>query len=303
MRSAWKTAFFILFFPVFFLQAQPRQTETEQSRIALNKIKRLESHSLKLNKDIDKRTFLDHVQQFDSEGRIQQQVYYDSTELEMNKWSFSYKQGRLATEVFCTYRDTIAKTSFFYDEHGFPALEVTENQEGRTLSKLAFVCDKKGRITEARAEVFPEINSYVKQAYGYDQRGFLMLRFLSENKSFCKLHFDYTYDKSGRLLKIQSSSADSLPGGAIEYDYGRGGQIHLFSVKSGLGKRFKCYYTTDSHGHIVEELKSYSLNSVVLDQQHDVFTMDSKGCIKKRLRYKMNNELYMLYNYTYSYFN
>jgi hypothetical protein len=284
------------------LLGQPLQREAEKERIAGWKIRTSKSFSLKLNHDIDKRTLLDCITRYDTDGNETEQVYYDSTGLEMLKWTHLYARGRQYKQILCIYRDTVACTYRYYNEKGFPKEEITENGEGLPISKMTFTCNSKGRILEAHQDIFPASAGYVKQAYKYDTQGFLILRFIGDNVPVRNLQFVYGYSKKGQLEKITQLSRDTIPAGWITYDYTRGGQLKSMIVKHPGGKRYNCNYYYDSHERLQSELKNYSLNALLIDQEKDEYICDRFGIKKKRLRYKMNKELDMLYNYEYEFY-
>ena len=298
--------FSLLLFSIIFsysLHSQPSQSDADRLHTKKNKLKTVNIYSLKLNKDIDKRTFLSQRMKFDEDGNVIEQIYFDSTDLEMFKWTNLYNTSHLIRgRVFCQYRDTIAKTNIQYDEKGFPSEETTQNADGVIFSKFSFRCDPKGKIISSTEEVFPEIQDFVKQSYKFDQQGYLILRFISDSKSHVKHDFKYEYTKSGLLSKVTEVGHDTVPFGWIAYDYERDGSVKTFSVKHENGKHFKVYYSYDGHGGMKSESKNLYLNTLLLDQEKNEFTLDSKGNIKKRLKYRMNNELSVLYNYTYEYY-
>jgi hypothetical protein len=282
--------------------AQPQMTEAERLHNMQNHIRNVKVYSLKLNRDIDKRTFLDYQINYDRLGNMKDQTFYDSTDLEMMKWTNLYEGQVLKGHVFCYYRDTLLKTTIRYDDKGFQAEETSENGDGQVMFHFTYVCDPKGRVVQSKEEVFPACNPFVKMAYRFDQQGYILLRFLGEAKNSVRLHFSYEYDKSGLLKTITEHGLDTLPSGSIMFDYVKSGLLKAFTVKNENGKRFKAYYLMDPHGNPKEESKNLYLNSVLIDQEKDVFTTDSKGKVTKRLRYRMNNELYKLYNYSYEYY-
>jgi hypothetical protein len=284
------------------LLGQPLQREAAKTRIAGWKIRTCTSLSLKLNHDIDKRTLLDCITRYDMEGNETEQVYYDSTGLEMLKWTQLYGHGRLYEQILCIYRDTVARTYRHYDEKGFPKEEITENGGGLPISKMSFTCTNKGRILNAQQDLFPASAAYVKQAYKYDAQGFLILRFIGENEPVRNLQFIYDYNKKGQLEKITQLSRDTIPAGWITYDYTRAGQLKSMLVKHPDGKRYTCNYFYDAHERLHGELKNYSLNTLLIDQERDEYTCDRFVIKKKRLRYKINKELDMLYNYEYEFY-
>ncbi|HXC07163.1 MAG TPA: hypothetical protein VNZ86_20525 [Bacteroidia bacterium] len=284
-----------------FISAQPAQTEAERKLYQQNKIKVIEINSLKLNRDIDKRTFLDERIKIDREGHILEQTYYDSTGLEMLKWTNCWQGAHQTDRIFCIYRDTIAKTHMTYNEKGFPLTEWTENPDGLPLCKFNFTCDVKGRITESAEEVFPEFQAYLKQAYKHDLQGYMILRYMDESKGHVKLHYKYGYTKDGQLEKVTEMRQDTVDYGFVNTEYTKKGFRKGYTVKNLNGKKFRCFYEFDPHGYLKEEAKFYSVNTLNLDQEHNSYVTDSHGNIKKRLRYRANNELYMLYNYSYEY--
>ncbi len=282
---------------------QPQMTEAEHLRTLHNKIKTTKVYSLKLNKDIDKRTFLDYLVHYDRNGNMQEQIFYDSTDLEMMKWTNLYEGLQLKGRVFCYYRDTLLKTTIWYDEKGNLAEEVSENTNGEVMFRFTYKCDPKGHVLQSKEEIFPACNGFVKMAYKFDQQGYILLRFLGESKNASRLHFSYEYDKSGAIRAITEHGMDTLASGSINFDYARPGYLKAFTVKNENGKRFKVFYSLDTHGYLKEESKNLYLNTVLLDQERNVYTTDSKGNITKRLRYRMNNELFKLYNYSYEYYD
>jgi hypothetical protein len=304
MQGAFRCFLIFLFF-IFFqpAKAQPQCTEAERLHILTNHIRSIKVYSLKLNRDIDKRTFLDYRLNYDRSGNMTEQICYDSTDLEMMKWTNLYDGQRLKGRVFCYYRDTLLKTSIRYTNKGFPESERSENGEGEEMFRFTYICNPKGQIIESKEDFFPACNSFVKMAYKFDQQGYILLRYLGETKNASHLHYTYEYDKSGALRLITEHGMDTLASGAISFDYVKSGFLKTFSVKHENGKRFKIFYTLDPHGYLKEESKNLYLNTVLLDQEKNDFTTDSKGNITKRLRYRMNNELYKLYNYTYEYFD
>jgi hypothetical protein len=296
--------FFILSLISFRMFSQPQLNEAEKMHNRNNQLKTVNVYSLKLNRDIDKRTFLDHKINYDRQGDILEQTYYDSTDLEMLKWTNIYNSSRqLTARIFCIYRDTVAKTTITYDSKGFPVEEITQNTDGVMFNRFLFRCDAKGRITESTEEIFAEIGPYIKQAYKFDQQGFLLLRFLGESKAHVKHNFKYEYTRSGLLSKITEAGHDTVPFGWILFDYERDGLPKTFTVKHENGKVYKVYYSHDAHGSLKSESRNFYLNTLLLDQEKSEFTIDSKGNIKKQLKYKKNNELSVLYNYTYEFYD
>ncbi|MFI5149150.1 MAG: hypothetical protein ACHQRM_05410 [Bacteroidia bacterium] len=290
----------IILFITGSISAQPARTEAEKQLYARNKIKTIEVTSLKLNKDIDKLTLLDERTRLDRDGNILEQTYFDSTGLEMLKWTYIWKGGRETERIFCTYRDTIAKSYLYYNEKGGLRSEITENNDGKPLCKFTYTCDAKGRVTESSEDVYPEFQSFLKQAYRSDRQGYLILRYMDESKSHIRVHYKYEYSRKGLLEKVVEMKMDTVDFAWINIDYTRDGFRKTFSVRHLNGKRYKCFYTYDSHGYLKEETGFYYLNTVVLDQERNSFMVDAKGKIKKRIKYR-NNEMYMLYNYTYEY--
>ena len=291
--------FYLLIIP---LLAQPLQREAEKARIAAWKVHTCKAFSLKLNHDIDKRTLLDCITRYDSDGNELEQVYYDSTGLEMLKWTSLYARGKMYSQILCIYRDTVARSILHFDEKGFVREELTENGEGLPISKMTFTCNSKGRILSALEDIFPASAAFVKQAYKYDTRGFLILRFIGDNVPVRNLQFTYGYNKKGELEKITQLSRDTIPAGWITYEYSRGGQLKSLVVKHPDGKRYISKYFFDSHERLQSELKNYSLNALLIDQETDEYICDRFGMKKKRLRYKMNKELDLLYNYEYEFY-
>jgi hypothetical protein len=303
MISCSRLFFLLLLLQVETSLAQPVMNEAEKDHARQSKLKEQSAFSLQLNRDIDKRTFLSQKVSFDEQGNTLEQTYYDSTDLEKVKWTNIFSPAhKLTGRIFCEYRDTIAITTIHYSANGFPENEITANTDGVMLIKTVYTCDAKGHIIRATEEIFPESETYIKHAYRYDQQGFLILRFLSESKSHVKHDFKYEYTKSGLLSKVTESGHDTVPFGWISFDYEKNGAFRFFSVKHENGKHFKVYYSYDSHGGLKAESKNLYLNTVLLDQERSEFTLDAKGNIKKRLKYKMNNELSVLYNYTYRYY-
>jgi hypothetical protein len=296
--------FWVLFLITFRVVSQPILTDAEKLHNRNNKLKTVNVYSLKLNRDIDKRTFLDHKINYDPQGNILEQTYYDSTDLEMLKWTNMYNSSeQLTKRIFCIYRDTVAITSIRYDTKGIPVDEITENPDGVMFNKFNFRCDAKGRIIESKEEIFAEIQPYIKQAYKFDQQGFLLLRFLGESKAHVKHNFKYEYTRSGLLSRITEAGHDTVPFGWIVFEYERNGFLKTFTVKHENGKVYKVYYSHDTHGNLKSEARNFYLNTLLLDQEKSEFTMDSKGNIKKQLKYRKNNELSVLYNYTYEFYD
>ncbi|HXC03112.1 MAG TPA: hypothetical protein VNZ86_00095 [Bacteroidia bacterium] len=283
-----------------FISAQPLQTEAEKQLYVQNKIKTIEVSSLKLNRDIDKRTLLDERVKLDKDGNMLEQTYYDSTGLEMMKWTHVYKGGKLSERFFCIYRDTIAISTLHYSEKGFIQSEFTENTDGKPLCQFLYTCDAKGKITESSEEVFPEFQNYLKQAYKTDRQGFLILRFMDETKNHIRVHYKYEYSRKGLLEKVTEMKLDTVDFAWINIEYTREGFRKGFTVRHLNGKRYKCFYAYDNHGFLKEEAGFYFLNTVVLDQERNSYMADAKGKVKKRIKYR-NNEMYMLYNYSYEY--
>jgi hypothetical protein len=298
--NVFSRIFTFLFLLSGFLGAQPDQTEAERLLYVRNKIKTIEISSLRLNRDIDKRTLLNERIQIDREGHILEQTFYDSTGLEMMKWTQLWSGSRQTGRVFCIYRDTVAKTVFVYNDKGFPLEEITENADGAPLCKFRYTCDAQGRIIEAKEEIFPELQAYVKQAYKSDLQGFLILRFMDESKGHAWIHYSYTYSKKGELEKISETKKDTVDFAWVNIEYTKDGFRKGFTVRHLNGKKFKCYYAFDGHGNLKDEAKYYSFNTVVIDQERNSYVVDSQGNIKKKLKYRTNNKLYALYNYSYS---
>jgi hypothetical protein len=284
------------------LKSQPRQVEAERLVMERCRVRSQKIYSLRLNHDIDKRTLLDQVMKYDAQGNLREQIYYDSTDLEMLKWTQEYVDNRLIGQILCIYRDTIARISIFYDKKGFPKEEIMETGEGQAICKFKYTCNNSGQIISSLQDVFPAMSSFVKQAYKYDERGFLILRYIGEQKPGRNFRYAYQYDKKGHLGKIVQEGMDTIATGWISYDYTRDGFLKSFGVKHPNGKHYKCYRTYDRHGHLAEELKNLSLNTLLVDQERNEFICDSKGLKKKRLRYKINKQLDMLYNYEYEYY-
>jgi hypothetical protein len=283
--------------------SQPLLNEAERARNQQNRLKTVNVYSLKLNKDIDKRTFLDHKLSYDQEGKLLEQTYYDSTDLEMLKWTNIYNsRQQLSERIFCVYRDTIAETVFHYAGNGSLIEEITQNADGVLFSKISYNCDSKGKIISSREEIFPELQPYLHQAYKFDQQGYLLLRFLGESKFHVEHNFKYQYARNGLLEKITEAGHDTVPFGWIIYDYERDGLPKAFTVKHENGKMYKVYYSYDNHQGLKSESRNFYLNTLLLDQEKSEFTNDAKGNIKKQLKYRKNNELSVLYNYTYEYY-
>ncbi len=283
--------------------AQPQMNNTERANFQKNHLLSTSAYALKLNRGIDKHTFLEQRTSYDIQGNISSITQYDSTDLEMLKWTCAYNaNNQLISRSFCIYRDTIAKTTVTYTEKGFPSEETTENADGVTLLKFVYVCDAKGKIRKATEDIFPESKEYVRQAYRFDQQGFLLLRFLGEAKGRARINYSYDYTKTGLLSRMTEIGQDTIPFGWVEFEYTKDGALRSFSVKHENGKRYRIFTNYDSHGGLKEQFKSLYLNTVLLDQEKDEYTVDSKGLVKKRLRYKFNNELFMLYNFTHEFY-
>jgi hypothetical protein len=206
----------------------------ERCRVKSQKI-----YSLRLNHDIDKRTLLESILRYDPNGNLREQIVYDSTDLEMLKWTHIYAENRLMGQILCIYRDTVARISMHYDKKGFPRDEMMETGEGIAICKFTYTCNNSGQITSSLQDVFPAMGDFIKQAYKYDDQGFLILRYIGEQKPGRNFRYAYEYDKKGRLEKIIQEGMDTVAMGWISYDYTRDGFLKSFGVKHPNGKHYK----------------------------------------------------------------
>jgi hypothetical protein len=302
MSRVFKYPIGFVFFFLYCFPLKGQEGVGENPGKVSNPVKTITISSLRLNKDIEKRNNLDHLIRFDREGRKTEEVYYDSVGLELFKITNFYEGKRLAARIYCAYRDTLAKTVYLINEKGSPKEEYTATAEGQLLSRYSFSCNAQGKVVSSLVEITPENYNLVKQVYRFDDIGFYIYQFLGEIKTGGHLKFSYEYDKTGILNKIAEVRTDSVSLGSILYDRNKAGQIREFSVRHPNGKRYKCYYKYNDHGQLKEESRNVYLNTVLLDQEKNEFNLDAHGNIKKRLRYRMNHDLYMLYTYSYEFY-